>query len=404
MLAFVTNGALVGSLLPRYPEIAESLGLSTARLGMVIVCFAVGATMAGNLPEVPLRRFGTRRVTVFGTWSIALALWFAALSVSAGPPATWWFAAFLATAGFGDAIVDVAQNAQGLRVQRALGRSVLSRMHAGWSAGAAAAGVVGTAAASFGVPLGIHLAVTGIVLGALAVAAGRGFLDDRDPALPAFGAATLRTDRDVAVRGSDRYRGSPLSAPPNRAVLSAIVLVALGGLAVEVVGTDWAAWFLRQVHDVPVARAGIGVSTVLGAQFVGRAFGDRLIDRLGRSDALRIGLGAVVIGLLLAAWSPVLVPALVGLALAGAGSAITVPVAFAEADALPGLPAGRGLAIVGWAMRAVTLGLSPTIGFVGDALGLPAALSVVALVAALAAVATARLPDSPVAPIVKRTG
>ena len=136
MLAFVTNGALVGSLLPRYPEIADALDLSTARLGLVVVCFAVGAAMAGSLPQVPLRRFGTRRVTVAGTWGIAFALWLAALLVSFGPSATWWFAACLALAGFGDAIVDVSQNAQGLRVQQVLGRSVLSRMHAGWSAGA----------------------------------------------------------------------------------------------------------------------------------------------------------------------------------------------------------------------------------------------------------------------------
>ena len=114
---------------------------------------------------------------------------------------------------------------------------------------------------------------------------------------------------------------------------------------------------------------------MLGAQFLGRMVGDRVIDRLGRRRALRAGLSGVVVGLLLAAWSPALAPALVGLALAGAGCAVTVPVAFAEADALPGLPAGRGLAVVGWAMRAATLGVSPAVGAVGGALcvvGLPA--------------------------------
>ena len=393
LLAFVTNGALIGSLLPRYPEIADALDLSTARLGLVVVCFAVGAAMAGSLPQIPLRRFGTRRVTVAGTWGIAFALWLAALSVSVGPSATWWFAACLATAGFGDAIVDVSQNAQGLRVQQALGRSVLSRMHAGWSAGAAVAGTVGTAAASLGVPLGIHLALTGIVLGAMAAVAGRGFLADRGPSSPPPDVAPSRTDPDVAEHRPDRL-GEALS-PAGRTVLLVLVPIALGGLAVEVVGTDWAAWFLHQVHDVPVAGAGIGVATVLGAQFLGRMVGDRVIDRLGRRRALRVGLGGVVVGLLLAAWSPALVPALVGLALAGAGSAVTVPVAFAEADALPGLPAGRGLATVGWAMRAATLGVSPTVGAVGGALGLSVALSFVAAVAAVATIATAGLPDSP---------
>jgi len=37
LLAFVTNGALIGSLLPRYPEIAVALALSTAGLGLTVV-------------------------------------------------------------------------------------------------------------------------------------------------------------------------------------------------------------------------------------------------------------------------------------------------------------------------------------------------------------------------------
>ena len=313
----------------------------------------------------------------------------------AEPSATWWFVACLALAGFGDAIVDVSQNAQGLRVQQVLGRSVLSWMHAGWSAGAAVAGVVGTVAASLGVPLGIHLVLTGIVLGAMATLAGRGFLGDRESSSPSHGAAPRRTAPDVGGRGLDRYGDAP--SPVGRTVLLVLVPVALGGLAVEVIGTDSAAWFLHRVHDVPVARTGIGVAAVLGAQFLGRMVGDRVIDRLGRRRALRVGLGGVVVGLLLATWSPALALSLVGLALAGAGNAVTVPVAFAVADALPGLPAGRGLAIVGWAMRADTLGVSPAVGAVGGALGLSVALSFVAAVAVAAAIATAGLP-APQAP------
>ena len=70
---------------------------------------------------------------------------------------------------------------------------------------------------------------------------------------------------------------------------------------------------------------------------------------------------------------------------------MTVPVAFAEADALPGLPAGRGLAIVGWAMRAATLGVSPAVGAVGGALGPSVALPFVVVPTTVAMIATVGL-------------
>ena len=175
LLAFVTNGALVGSLLPRYPEIADALDLSTARLGLVVVCFAVGAAMAGKPAAgaaAPVRHAARDRDGHLGHRVRAVARG----AVGGGR-------------AVGDVVVRRVPGAGGLRrrdrrcrAERAgargssgvLGRSVLSRMHAGWSAGAAVAGVVGTVAASLGVPLGIHLALSGIVLGAMAAVAGRG--------------------------------------------------------------------------------------------------------------------------------------------------------------------------------------------------------------------------------------
>ena len=382
LLAFATNGALVGSLLPRYPEIARALGLGTAELGLVVACFAAGAVAAGTLPERPLRRFGSRTVTRAGTWTIALALWLAGIAAGIGPGATVAFAALLFVAGAGDAFVDVAQNAQGMRVQRAAERSVLSAMHAGWSAGAAIAGAIGTLAATLGVPLWLHLALTGTINGLLVTLAGRRFLPD-GPVPADGGGGEDRSGPTRAVGG-----GRPDGARAGAVALAALCAIALGGVSVEIVGADWSAWFVHMVHAVPVETAGIAVSALLGAQFVGRLLGDRVIDRLGARRALRASLVTVAAGLLLAAASPGASGALAGFALAGLGSAIVVPIAFAGADALPGLAPGRGLAVVGWALRAAAIGVSPLIGLVGETHGLPTALALVAIVAAAALAAT----------------
>ncbi len=373
-VAFATNGALVGSLLPRYPEIADALSLTTRRLGFIVVAFAVGAAVAGRLPERPLRRYGTATVTIVGTWAIAAAFVAAASVVHRGPDAIWLFALLLGMAGFGDAIVDVAQNAEGLRVQQAMGRSVLTSMHAGWSAGAAVSGLIGTAAAGLAVPLPLHLAATGTVCGVLVTMAAQQFLPRGQ-----------REEPPPESPGSRRPRAT-LGQP----VLFGLVLIALAGLSVEAVGNDWSAWFVREIHDVATDRAGFAVATVLGAQFVGRSIGDRAINRLGESVALRGSLTLIFAGLIVASWSPSAALTLAGFAAAGFGSAVTVPVAFARADRLPGLPPGRGIAAVAFAMRAATLTITPAIGVIGDLTGLRTALSIIATLALAALLITRR--------------
>jgi hypothetical protein len=51
-----------------------------------------------------------------------------------------------------DSIVDVAQNAHGLRVRRRYGRSIVNSLHGVWSIGAVLGGLMGAAAAGLRIP------------------------------------------------------------------------------------------------------------------------------------------------------------------------------------------------------------------------------------------------------------
>lgn len=366
MVAFATNGALPATLMARYAEVKDALDVDPAVFGLLVVGLILGAAAAFHLPGVILRRIGSRWTTSAGTAWIALALVLAASGVVMGE--AWIFLVGLILAGFGDAVVDVAQNAQGLRVQEAYGRSVLSTMHAGWSIGAAFGGIAGAAAASVGIPLVAHLAIWGVLCVVAMSCSARSFLPDKpalaheDPSAGGIGGRTML-------------------------LLAPLALVALAGIAVEDVGNNWSAVLLATERDVPVASAGIGLSILLGAQFVGRLLGDRFIDRVGDRPALISSLMLIAAGLLLAAWVPSVPLTLVGLGLAGLGCAITVPLAFAGADALPGLRPHVGVTWIGWIMSATTVGLSPAIGGVTSLASLPLAISMVSLLALLALVA-----------------
>lgn len=363
MIAFGTNGAVPATLLARYAEVKDALDLDAGVFGLVVAGYTLGAAGAFHLPGVILRRFKSRRTTSGGTAWVALALTLAAVGVTIADP--WVFVAGLVLAGCGDAVVDIAQNAQGLRVQEAYGRSLLSSMHAGWSIGAVVGGVVGTAAASAGVPLLPHLAAWGILCTAAMAWSARSFLPDKQAEV---------SDEDNPGRLG--LRGVQLLAP--------LALVALAGIAVEDIGNNWSAVLLASERGVPASAAGIGLTILLGAQFLGRMLGDRFIDRVGHRAALIASLSTVAAGLTLAAWAPWVALTLAGLATAGLGCAITVPLAFARADALPGLLPHAGVTWIGWAMRAATIGLSPAIGGITTLTALPVAITAVALIAVLA--------------------
>nr|WP_250161940.1 hypothetical protein [Micrococcus luteus] len=128
--AFATNGALLGALIPHYPEAKAAFGLDPAAFGLLVIALAVDGTLAGPLPAPILRRFGARRVMLAGSVAIALLTTAAGLVLDAagagagaghgaGTAAAWllWvFAGLVVASGVLDAVVDTAQNAQGLQV------------------------------------------------------------------------------------------------------------------------------------------------------------------------------------------------------------------------------------------------------------------------------------------------
>ncbi|WP_372592801.1 MFS transporter [Actinotalea sp.] len=360
---FFTNGALFANLVPRYPEIKADLGLSNALYGLSVAAFPTGAIVAGLGASALIRRFGSARVAVGGTWCAAVALLVAAILPSAPG-----FAAALLVAGAMDAITDVAQNAHGLRVQRRYRRSILNSFHAVWSVGAVTGGAMAAGAIALDLPRGTHLAISTVVLSLVALAASRFCLP---------GAETDQT--------APGHRGTDGHAPGRRirvgastiVLIGALVLIASAGSVVEDAGSSWATLYLSDSLGAAAAVASFGFIAVVGAQFVGRLLGDRLVDRFGQRAVARAGGVLVAVGMGSALAVPTIPGTMVGLAAAGLGIATLVPAAMHAADEIPGLRPGTGLTVLSWLMRLGFLLSPPVVGAIADATSLRAGLLVV---------------------------
>ena len=353
---FFINAVLFANLVPRYPEVKERLGLSNAALGGALAAFPLGALLAGLFAAVLIRRFGSAAVASRGLVALGVLL-------ALVPLARNWPMLALAMLGAGalDAIVDVAQNAHGFRVQRLYRRSIVNAFHCVWSIGAVLGGLMGSVAAGLDVPLTAHLVASAVLFGSIALACNVFLLPGAEDA-----------ERD----DSEASSGKGLAGIPRAALLTLLALgiVAACGAFVEDAGASWGALYLRTELGTGAAVGGLAFVALQVAMTAGRLTGDRVVDRFGQRT-VALGGGVLIAGGMGAALAvPSVGTTLLGFTLAGLGVATLIPAVMHTAEELPGLPHGVGLTMVSWLLRAGFLLSPPLVGIVADAVSLRVAL------------------------------
>ena len=374
-LTFFCNGLAFSNLVPRYPEIVERLAITKAAFGQAIMAGSIGALIAGLAASSLITRWTSARVATLGMALAGLAY------LGAGTAGNWLvLAACLAIGGGLDAIIDVAQNAHGLRVERRWGSSIITSFHAAWSLGAVCGALMGQRMAASGVPIAWHLGGVVLILTALSLAALRWMIpgpdaDDRlDEAVepsasptapPTAPASTEPTGPLAPARSAPPARASRLATAAMIGVLGAMCAAAMFP---EDVSANWSSLLLAELR-APAGMVGMGLVAMQTTMIVGRLIGDRIIDSLGPRRVIGAGGALVALGMGAGLATGTVWGILAGMVLAGAGCAVAVPVAYAAADDIPGLPPGAGLTIVSWLARVIMMIAPPIVGMLADAHG-----------------------------------
>lgn len=366
-LVFLANGLGFANLVPRFPEIVAELGLSKSDFGQAVAAASVGALVAGLAASWLISRLTSAKVASLGMLVVALAL------LGAGLARSWLvLAVCLLVVGGTDSIVDVAQNAHGLRVQRRWGASIVTSFHASWSLGAVLGAAMGQAMAGAGVGLGTHMVLTAVVL--LVLSAGPllagWFLPghDRDDRTP---------DQNKEPDGAPEMRPA---TPPRRVrpvtilVLFVVGLLCAASMFPEDVAMNWSSLLLSE-QGAGAGHVGLGLVALQGTMIVGRLVGDRIIDAVGQRAVIAWGGALVTLGMSIALLVSSVPGTLLGMAISGAGCAVAVPVTYSAADDVEGLPPGLGLTIVSWLARLAGLLAPPIVGRLADDHGLWVALA-----------------------------
>ena len=371
--AFTINGVAVASWIARVPAARDELGLSSAQLGLLLLCMSVGSVLALPASGAVVHRFAPgRSALAAGALAVTgMVVLSAGLTAGLAPLA----GAGLFMLGTGIAIWDVSMNVEGADVEQRLGRAIMPRFHAGFSVGTVAGALAGAAAAGVGMSLALQLVVTGgLVLAALAVTV-RSFLPVHEPE---DGEPKPRSGVSVAWR-------------ERRTLLIGLLVLAFA--FTEGSAYDWLAVALVDDYDTSGALAAVGFGVFVAAMTVARLVGTTLLDRHGRIAVLRISAASAVVGVLLFVFASNVPLAFVGAVLWGMGAALGFPVGMSAAADEPDRAAARVSVVSAIGYTAFLAG-PPLIGFLAEATGvLRALLVIIAFVAvSILAVGAARPP------------
>jgi len=359
---FALDGFVFANWVVCVPQVKARVGASSGGLGLALLAISAGAVATMVITGRLCARFGSGRVCVAAATLLSLSI-----AVPGETDRVWQLALALLVFGIGFGGLDVAMNSMAVELIARVRAPIMPSFHAAYSLG----GLLGALAG-----------------GALAGALGAG------THLVAIAAASLLATTLLAL--SLRSLGAPpppaaVAAPatPRPGASSTRRLVALFGLIAlcsaygEGAMADWGALHLHLDLHTSVALAATGFASFSAAMVAGRLAGSWMLARAGRTFVLAGGALMAAGGVLLAALVPSLPVAIAGFTLVGFGLANLFPAALGEAGALAGPGGVAAASTIGYTGF---LAGPPVIGFVAERVGLPAALTTISLLAAIAAV------------------
>ena len=331
--AFLIHSTVSGTWAPRLPAIKESLGLSDGELGTALVGLAIGLVVGTRVAGAPIDRWGSRPFMRAGFPLLAATLLLPGL---AGSGLTL-FAALLIL-GIASGSLDVAMNAQGIEVERTLGKPILSGLHGIWSVGLGVGAAGAALAAAAGLEPLPHFAIVAAVLALASLV----FLRSLLPA-------------EHHVR--DEHEREALATVMWTLPLALLGVIAFCSFVGEGSASDWSAVYMTQELGTSQALGAIAFAAFAVTMATTRFMVDSLRTRFGNATLVRTGslVAAGGLGLGLLIHEPA--AAIAGFALLGLGLASVVPIAFAAAGEIDPRATGR------------LVGRVATVGYVGSVAG-----------------------------------
>lgn len=364
---YLLLGLTVASWLSRLPTVRDELGLSTGRLGTVLLVGALGSLATVLAAGAIATRWGSRRTLVVSSVVYSVATVLLGVGPSVGSVALLVLGVLLMSSSF--ALGNVPLNVESVVIERRMGRTVVPQFHAAFSVGSVTGSGLGALMAWGEVSLVAHFSVVAVLALAWRLSAIRGAVLDPEPRAAADDEPPTR--RGVGLR-------SALGAWRERRTLLLGVIVMSAALS-EGSANNWVAIGVVDGFARTEAIGAVVFGVFVAAMTASRLAGTWAIDRFGPVRVLATSGVLSIAGLGAFGLAPGLGGAVLGVVGWGLGAGLVVPIGMAAASSDPLRAAGRVSVVSAFAsVSAITA--PPLIGLAAEAVGVRHALLAIVVV------------------------
>ncbi len=323
---FFILGALSGNWITRIPDVKANFALSKGTLGLVLTGAPLGAVLIMLIVGKLISIYGSKRMTIVGTlmYHITLPLIF----LMPNYIVLWVFLLFV---GVGTTIMDISMNSQGVEIERILGTSIMSSLHAFFSIGGVVGSVMGGIFVTLKIDPKIHLLIVSLLFLPFTIISFK----------------YLRTEKLQPVYYKDNKRISNRQMFTSKTIwmLGIIAFIAVLG---EMMMSDWSVLYLLEFNTNEANIAALGFSVFSLFMTLGRLSGDAISNRISSDKIIQICSLIASGGIFIAISTTNLIITFIGFALLGIGLSIMVPIVFKIAGNNSNIEIGSGIAGVGF--------------------------------------------------------
>lgn len=378
--AFFAGGFLMATWITRTPAIREGLGLSIAEMGLVFLGLSLGSIPSLIFAPVLIHRAGARVMTLLGEALMLLGVFLAALPLTLPMPLPGGVvtALGLGLVGFGSGFLDIAMNVAAGVIEARRGKPVLTTLHACFSLGEAVGAFFGFGCVYLAVsPMEHFLMAVGLMALIFLLSTLR--LSEVEALVRASGGET--PEKKGAVQPKLRITGG---------LITAVIVVFVVALC-EGTANDWLPILLRESMNASTSFAALAFAVFASGLAAVRFSGTFWLTRFGRRRVLMGSAILALIGLLIIIFFKAPLFVMLGVVFWAAGAALGFPVALSAGAAMgEGDPAAR-MSLLSSAGYGAFLAGPPTLGFIGEEMGLAASFGLVALLMLLPVVLAKRM-------------
>lgn len=345
---FFMAGLCFASWASRIPGIQQSLHLSDAGLGGVLLAIPTGLMCSLPFTGWIITKIGSRKlliisITIYGFLLVGLG---AAQNIFQLVGCLWLF-------GFAGNSSNIAVNTQAVATEKLYEKPIMASFHGIWSmAGFTGAGIGIFMIGKKIIPLE-HFIVILILVIIGVVVTSRQLKDD-----------SKADEQEIVVLSiRDRLR--------TMIPLLKLGIIAFCSMICEGTMFDWSGVYFKKVIHAENGWVGAGYFAFMCTMAMGRFVADWFAGQYGLKRTLQISGTLTATGLLVSVLFPYLLPGILGFMLVGAGVSSVVPMIYSSAGKTQNMSAGVALSAVS------------TIGFSGFLIGPP-------LIGFIAGIATLR--------------